>query len=768
MVQQQTVVTENNFTKGLITEFTGLNFPTNAATETDNCTYTLVGDVTRREGIDYEDNFNIWNIDRTGAAVSTFKWNNAGGDGQTEVLVVQINGILHFWKSSAATEAAPLSNQILSSTISLSGFVAAGGSLDVTKECQFSAGNGYLFVYHPNCDPIYCTYNAGTIAGNRIVVQIRDFAGVPDGLSANTRPTSLSVEHNYNLINNGWVAGNPWSTVSFSAIVVGTGSKVFTVAASLPVTLGDQVTIIANHVTVGLPVTGPMMSGNVTAYSGTSMTINVTSGSTGWFGQTGTDWLIVPRNTAYISSWFSAVGNYPSNSDVWWYFKNASEVFDPATTLSNVTLGAGKLPGGHFVLDAFSQQRDVVSSLAITDIQTTVRPKTGTWFQGRVWYAGVDAQQPATGDVNTYTWTENIYFSQIVQTVDDFGHCYQTNDPTSENLFDLLPTDGGVIQIQGCGSIYKLFPVQNGLLVFAANGIWFLTGSQGIGFSANDFTPNKVSSVQSISGTSFVNVLGYPFFWNEEGIYSVTPSQQGLQVEPVTVGTIQTYYDSIPATSKKYVRGDYHPIDYTIQWVFRSTPESNVTSRYQFDKILNYNTYNKAFFPYSVSAPHVTINGINYISNPNGVTAPDPMFKYLVSNLSPTGITWADEHDTDYLDFSSDDGGADYTSYFITGFRLAGQALRRFQMPYIYTFSRNDVQNSFKIQGLWDYANTGNSGRWSVPQIVRNWAPNFSTIFRRHRIRGQGLVLQIKVTSVTGQPFDLMGWSMPLQVNASV
>jgi hypothetical protein len=751
---------ENNFTKGLVTEFTGLNFPENAATDCDNCEFTLVGDVLRREGIDFEENFQEWSLNRAGAAVNTYKWNNAGGDGNTQVLVVQVAGVLKFWISSAATVAAPLSTHISASTVTLSSFTAAGGTFDTTLECQFSTGNGYLFVYHPSCDPIYCTYNAGTITGNRIIVQIRDFTGVPDSLAANTRPTVLTVEHNYNLINQGWVAGNPWLTTSVSPVVVGLGSKVFTVDAGLTVTLGDQVTIIANHVSPGLPVTGPMMSGNITAYSGTTMTINVTSGSTAWFGQTGTDWLIVPRNTAYIATWFSAVGNYPSNSDVWWYFKNASQVFDPATTLNNVTLGAGLGPRGHVILDAFSQQRDVVSSLAITDIQTTIRPKTGTWFQGRVWYTGVDAQQPATGDANYYTWTENIYFSKIVNTVDDFGHCYQVNDPTSENLFDLLPTDGGVIQIQGSGSIYKLFPIQNGMLVFAANGIWFITGSQGIGFSANDYTITKISSVQSISSTSFVNVQGLPYFWNEEGIYTVQPAKSGgLEVNPITVGTILSFYNEIPVSSKKYARGDYHPIDYVIQWTYRSTEANSVTDRYTFDKILNFNDYNKAFYPYTVSSPHISINGINYIASPGGSSAPQPAFKYLTTNLSPAGLTWSDERDTSYLDWVSDDGGANYVSYFVTGYKLHGQGQRRFQIPYIYVFSRSDVPTSYKIQGLWDYAISGNSGRWSTAQLINNWSPNFGMIFRRHKIRGQGLVLQLKVTSADGQPFDILGWS---------
>ena len=148
---------------------------------------------------------------------------------------------------------------------------------------------------------------------------------------------------------------------------------------------------------------------------------------------------------------------------------------------------------------------------------------------------GLDASQAATGDENFYTWTENIYFSQIVTSINQFGYCYQANDPTDENYFNLLPDDGGVIQIQGCGAIHKLFPIQNGMLVFADNGVWFITGSQGIGFTADDYTITKISAVRVISNTSFVDVLGMPFFWNEEGIYMTQQTQNGIQIEPLTV-----------------------------------------------------------------------------------------------------------------------------------------------------------------------------------------------------------------------------------------
>lgn len=757
---------ENNFTKGLVTEFTGLNFPENAATDTDNCTYTLVGDVTRRLGVTYEDNAILTDIDRTNCGISHYKWNNVGGDGLTQIVVEQVGNGLYFYKSSSATIASPLSSQLIF-VLDFSIYTALGGSFSNSVECQYADGNGYLFVFHPNCDPFYCSYAAGVISSNRITVQIRDFAGVNEfGVPVNTRPTALTVQHNYNLINQGWISGNPWSTVSASLVTIGLGSKTFTVAAGLTVTLGDQVTIINNHPSTSLPVVAPMMSGNVTAYAGTTMTINVTSGATGWFGIAGNDWLIVPRNTAYIATWNSAIGNYPSNADVWWYFKNASQVFDPATTLTNVSLSSGPALKGHIILDAFNQQRDVLSGLSVTDVTTLVRPRTGTWFQGRLWYTGVDAQQPATGDAQFTTWTENIYFSQTITTVDQLGLCYQVNDPTSETLFDLLPTDGGVITLQGCGSIYKLFPIQNGLIVFTANGIKFITGSQGIGFAANDYTITDISAVKSISSTSFVNVQGLPYFWNEEGIYCVQPTKTGgLEVDPITVGTILSFYEQIPVSSKKYARAAYHPIDYVIQWIYKSEEATDVTSRYEFNKILNFNNYNKAFYPYTleINSLYPTVNGIIYVDSPGGSDAPSPAIKYSSSIISGStyNSTFAEEKDELYADWRSafPDTPLEYNSYFITGFRLHGQGQRRFQIPYIYVFSRADDVTSYKIQGLWDYASSGNSGRWSTAQYTVNDKPNFGMIFRRHRIRGQGLVLQIKILSVGQEPFDILGWS---------
>lgn len=820
MAQQPNLSVQNNFIAGLKTQFTGLNYPENASPDSQNVIYTLIGDVTRRAGFDYEANYTQTTTpSRTNAGIVTYKWNNVGGDGQTQVVVTQVGSTLYFYQSTNATISSPLSTTLLTSTVSLTGFVASGGSLNSGLECQFADGNGFLFVFHPSCDPFYCTFTPGsppTITGQLITIQIRDLNGVypESGNPAfNSRPISLSNEHNYNLQNQGWTAAALWSTQdSFwttppSYITEGgtnyqlnTGNQTFTVPSGISqIAIGQPVVISAgggigwtnggvNYVG-GWVVSG---SGSVVSYSGTSLVINITSATNGSIGvgsitsMNGQATISESNQLNTISTFYSGTSLYPSNADIWYLFKNTSNVFDPAHTYTNVSLPQAPSARGHFILSAFKQQRSSISGVSsITDITTTVRPRTGCWFQGRVFYSGVDASQTATGDEPYYTWTENIYFSQIITDITQFGYCYQENDPTDENFFDILSSDGGVITIQGSGAIYKLFPVQNGLLVFAANGIWFITGSTGIGFSATDYTITKISGVQSISATSYINVLGYPVFWNEEGIYSVTPAQNGiLQVENIALDTILNFYQGIPLQSKKFARGDYNPIEYTVQWIYKSTNEVNLTDRYQYDTILTFNIKNRAFYYYTIN-PGVLLGGlymhdIKYVAGPGGSTSPAPVFKYFCSfttNDITYYFTFAEERDTThYLDWWTQNivngatTGTPYTSYFVAGYQLHGKAYAKWQPLYLYLFLRNQVQNSYSVQGHWEFAISGNSGKFSTQQTINDntSTANFAMKYHRYKIRGRGLVFQLKVTSVPGKPFDVMGWSMFEEINQGV
>src|SRR5215831_17912994 len=771
---------DNNFIAGLKTEYTGLNFPENAATDTDNCVYSLIGDVLRREGIDFEANARIQPIDGSSQAISTYKWNNAGGDGLTQVVVLQIGNIVYFFTSTNATVANPLSAQLQGTGVTLSTFIPAGSPNNAgtvaTIECQYADGNGFLFIFHPQIEPLYCTLISGVVTAHAIPVQTRDLAGIPEaGVADNYRPLSLTNEHSYNLTNQGW--GKNLIVTSTTTNTLQVGSATWTLSPTVSSTLfklGDRVGIQI--------VGGGAEHGVITAFNGTTITVNVTVVNSG--SGSGSNWQI-SYDPNYLFPWNATIGNWPSNSDQWFAFRNSSNTFDPGTTIDQVPLGQGPAPKGFFVTPSvFNQDRVTMSGITgLTAINTFVRPRTGCWFAGRVWYGGVDATQFATGDAPDYSWTESIYFSQIVTNPSQFGKCYQVNDPTNDILFALLPTDGGTITIPGTGAIYKLFPLQNGILVFASNGIWFITGGQSIGFTATDYTITKISAVRAISGTSFIDVNGTPFFWNEEGIYAVVASQSGaaplggehgaLTVENLCLGTILSFYNEIPLISKKYARGDYNPITFVLQWAYRSTNEAGISNRYHFDSILNFNTSHKAFYPHSLAGTPF-ISDIRYVASPGGTSAPDPIFKYVTfaSFGGVTRMTFSEERDNvNWVDWKSFDGvGVNYESFFITGFKLSGKGVAKWNPSYIYVFSRNNENNAYNLQSIWDFAIDPNSGRISTIQRVvnSNTSNRFGMVYRRHKLRGHGLAGQIKVSSFDGQPFDIMGWTLYEDINAGV
>lgn len=744
MPRQKAIVAENKFIGGLKTEFTGLNFPEDACIDTYDCVFHRTSKVDRRLGLDYELNNTTSAVNRTNLAVSSYWWRNASGDGAVSLYVVQIGTILYFYNSGAASIAQPLSTKKLVTTITLTDFDTM--TFDATTECQYADGNKHLFVFHPNMDPIVVTYAAGAVSATAVTVRIRDITGIDEtGIEDNYRPLTLTDIHRYNLANQGW--NKAWKGTSTTSLVVGTGTKVFTTQAGLPILPGDRVNAYSSS-SVGPSAIN--MIGSVVSYTGTTLTVNVTS-----IAGAGTiaTWTIVPQ-PALIDTWKEQVGNYPSNSDVWWYFKDVDDVFNPADTIDNVSAAAGPSPKGAFILDAFNQDRSLVSGITGLSTVTTggVRPSTGTWFQSRVWYSGV----------NYPGFNEKLYFSQIIEKDDQFGKCYEVNDPTSQDRFDLLPSDGGEVTIQGTGQIYKLFTVINGLLVFAAKGIWFITGNTGIGFTANDFTITKISSIETLSHSSFVDVMGNPVWWNQEGIYTVVPQQGAFAVTSMTNTTIASFYQDIPLVSKYYAKGFYNPITFQIQWLYRSTAETNVTTRYSYSRILNFDTQINAFYPWKIdNSTTTTVNGIVVLGG-NGLQSTLPQtFKYLTSTLvgGPTyNITFSEIRDSNYVDWETPQVGADYQSYFISGYKVHSQGMKKQQLPYINVYTEGELSELY-LQARWDFTTSGDTGRWSQTQYVIFDEEDRAYQTKRLRLRGEGRAVQLKFASVSGKPMSLVGWS---------
>lgn len=695
MPRQLALEVDNNFSGGLVTQATGLNFPMNACTDTINCIHHELGYVQRRPGFDFEDNYTTKTIDRASVCVNNYFWRNVSGDGTFNLEVLQVGDTLYFYLPSSEG----FSAGALATTIDLTDFMPAGASSPATAECQFSSGLGHLFVTHPTLEPFRVEFDIDTevATATQIDIKIRDTEGIDDGLDHDERPTSITNTHKYNLFNQGWYASD------------------------------------------------------------------------------------------FYTQWDSGRSDFPSNADTWWLFKNFDDEFD-LDTVSSVLYDRGTTQSarGHYILDAFNQDRTAASGiLSIPDVTSGAqRPATSAFYSGRVWYAGVASRG----------YESKIYFSQILLNIEDAGNCYSREDPTSENFDQLQADDGGWLVIPGVGLIRKLVPMGGSLLVFGTNGIYQITGSTGIGFTALDYSVNFVSSVKALSATSFLDIDGIPSFWTIEGIYAVTANGNNqLTVQSLTDQKIKELFLNIPLNSKNLARGSYDFRSHTVQWLYRDTEANSLTEAYQFTHILNYNTLSGGFYLWELPTSDVTVNGI-FLSEGFGTSSPEIdtivvgadtvvvgadtvvtitygslilnyANKFIVSypDAGSYEFTFADYANEDFLDWLSyDDVGVDAEAEFTTGYRIPTKGARRFNPLYLYLFSDlTDMdETDFYFQSIWNFSNSGNSGKQSSRQRITHTAGNFDILRNRLKVRGTGFAVQFRYTSIPGKPFKILGWTI--------
>lgn len=711
---------EKSFTKGLITEATGLSFPEDSCTDILNCEIDTQGRVTRRLGFEYEGNYETDNFDRSAGVVSEYYWQNAGSTGTVNLVVVQLKNMLYFYKESLT---ASLSSTYASLSIDLNTYATGSTTNIPLYHAQFAAINGKLFVAHPLCDPFYITYvdSVPSVTGTEITIKTRDLIGdTTDTLysDAITRPTATTATvgsaHMYNLYNQGWA------------------QNVRTISAST-----------ANPVTF----------------------------------------------------WDSVLTTIPSNGDVWFLFKDANELFDPANWADRTAIGNVLAPKGYYIMSPFSTTRSTSSGLSGVNETTSSgqRPSAIAAYAGRIWYAGVNAEG----------FSQKLYYSQVIVRGDEYGLCYQQNDPTSEVVNDLLATDGGELSIPEIGTIIKLFPMGSSLAVFGTNGVWMISGSQGLGFSANDYSVTKVSNTPTLSHLSFVDVYGMPLWWNTDGIFTLQQEQLSgtSTAKSLTDSTIRSFMDEIHPSMKGYAKGAFNKYKKTVQWLFRSTNTTDLEDTFEYDRVLEYNVITGAFYPWTVPSSNPTINGIIVTRGPvsgtvtdnvidsggaNVVTLsgeeivseeftdlnPNYSFRYLTTKKTASttfATTWSQTLNTTYNDWGEVETEIDYDSYFFTNFQLDGDGQRFFQNNYLVAFIESVSNGSCYMEPWWNYVTTSSSARVGNPQQVYPSSNKpFETYQKRLKVRGKGRSVQFKFYSESGKPFSIVGWSVWSTQNSGI
>lgn len=158
----------------------------------------------------------------------------------------------------------------------------------------------------------------------------------------------------------------------------------------------------------------------------------------------------------------------------------------------------------------------------------------------------------------------------------------------------------------------------------------------------------------------------------------------------------------------------------------------------------------------------------------SAVTNPQPVTvgRYTDQNPPPTRFKYIgmynymcilEETDTKYVDFRArypDEGGKDFSSYFLTGAKIPGQGDKTAHLEYLSVFANAVTNGTCKMRAKWDWSNDSSTGKWSTEQEVYSIVRTLRDVSRKRLlVRGSGPALQLHFRSVSGQPFDLIGWT---------
>lgn len=493
-----------------------------------------------------------------------------------------------------------------------------------------------------------------------------------------------------------------------------------------------------------------------------------------------------PTTTGPIQTYFTAVGRYPGNNKVWWTGKDAEGIFKP-DQLQKIFFGNTRAARGHYILEAFRKDRTAVSGIASIPVEEKLtRPEAICFTSGRVFF----------GHEST------VFLSPTLSETSKVGDCFQEADPTAEDISDLIPSDGGYIEIPDADKIICLKPLSDGVVVLATNGVWFIqSGSKG--FTATDYALNKVSEIGVEGAESVVVADSLLFWWSRVGIQALSQSNGQFGPVPgafdkqnITEDTIKTFFNEIPTAYRDGVKGIFDPATNSVYWLYQV---DNTRKR----RLLVYHLKNSAFIPWEINnqGSYPISMFINKVFAANTRL---PTFLEFLSReelRTNTGssvvivprITLTNFVDRTYRDYqtaSLSGEGAwpsnSYPSYIETGYEVLEDGLRKKQVPFLGVFFRRTEEvliestdavlqypSSCFMTVKWSWAGRESSNKWSPPvQVYRpSSSPFFNSstdltnrteydiIYSRNKVRGSGRAIQFRFSEDrAGYGFTLIGW----------
>lgn len=523
---------------------------------------------------------------------------------------------------------------------------------------------------------------------------------------------------------------------------------------------------------------------------------------------------------------------YPSNADIQHLGKDSSDVFQAALLVKQY-FGNSPTPKGSYIIDLFDRG---ASRNAIAPVTTLVadqelgRPTTSVAYGQRVFYSGITSNIVGA-DANSPSYNGMIFFTKVITSNNDLGVCHQEADPSSEHISDIIGSDGGFINIPEAKNILKLETTETSLVVIAENGIWEIYGDAG-GFSATTYQVARITNIGCVGKNTVINAEDSILYWSRGGIYALSVDKISARLAPENISekTVQTLFNTIDTTAKKYTKGLFDPGSRKIIWLYNDDDAFDEDSfNYKANKELVLDVALQAFYIRSIksavsSSPFVcganitdgfisasTVEkvvvggddviaaGETLISGRVSRSRGDTNVVYLTLIPSTTGdYSWtiSSYYNANFVDwFSHDLVGVDANAYLHTGQELFGDTQRRKQVSYITThFKRTETgfaltdgildalgTSSCNVQARWDFSDHANSGKYGASfqayRLLRPYQPvdendafNYgqSVVTTKNKLRGRGRALSLYISTDAGKDLYLLGWGLTNNMGTTV
>lgn len=769
MAKQTAAVEVSSFVKGLVTEASPLTFPDNASLDEVNIVLNKDGSRRRRLGLDYEENHSVFNtgVDpNSDLVINSFVWKQPGGYTEKEFIVIQTGVRISILDSTLK----PISANVIG-TYDIGNSQSqrmSMASVDGVMVVATGGGNVYSFDYDGNS----VSFTTGRLKIRDLfgVADIADGVNLLDGSGIQTRPTTRTDAHIYNLRN---------QTFAYPRFR-GDGLNAEILTCPIYSFFIDTGKYQAN-------------SDNLVTY----LYANANDGD--------------DRNTRRYFQKDNANNPLGTNRAPLGFF-----------IIDALNRGASRISEIQSLYSQYPQLQYPVTSLPV-DTTPGGASVVGA-YAGRVWYGGFSSQIIG-GDSESPRMTSYVLFSRLVKKPTDIFKCYQEGDPTSSETPDLVDTDGGFLRLDGAYNIQQIINVGEALMVIAENGVWKITGGSGYGFKATDYLTTKITEHGCVSPGSVVVVDNTFMYWSDDGIYHVSQNQYGdWTATNLSSTTIQTLFDKIPYTSKQKCQGNYDSYQRQVRWLYNNYFDS---ADYPKELILDINLsaftqtvinpLSNSQFPRPLSIVKVppfvisssNVNILDSVGNSIITSASDfvvvtesalqastsELF-YVVADGMSGGIlqlTFAYYKNLSFKDwYSKDNNGIDAKGYLLTGWSGGGDYQRQKQIPYITVYSLKTETgfnsefeptnpSSIILQGQWSWTNSSVAGKWTNKiQAYRHnrlWFPSSSdegfddgehVVTTRNKLRGRGRVISLLFETEPEKDFHLLGWSYLINVNGTV